>query len=580
MSARRYDRSRSRERQTSRYGRNRNDRSYDDGHVPQHWQPTRSSGQSVDDGFADRYEDGHRGRRSTSFDRPSYDVRQFHDNPRLQPRPAPQFNDLTSNHHLASQVLGNKPGLYTSATDIPFETVLRDDAPRASYRRRKHEKKSVIHWGQRKLLMCEMEFLTKYGDLAPLVVYAGAASGTHIELLAKYFPEHCFVCVDPAPFARNLKESDKMLLRQELFTDEVAKEFEGRDVLFMSDIRAADPDLMTEGVIEKQVFDDQAAQMRWHNIMKAKMSMLKFRLPYAAEGNTTYLKGEIWLPIWAPITTTEARLLVTGHEEVEYDNLKYEEQMFHFNTVTRVARYDHKVVAEGLDYCYDCRAEVEVLTNYLIKYKPELTEEQRFLEVARMSEEISRGLGRRTLWDDNSDPGQRKQGIAKRQYVDGRPAYLRREEREPQYSSQAQRMMHGMSHTPGRGLGASGQGMAEPVEPSGQVRTRGLGFDVAQHGVSSLSTGEQPAKRIKPMAFVRAGEQTAVPDAEPEPGEIVFETSSLVAVSVDAGVNISGELSSKRVKALKEPSEPLEPGELRQPVLAEADVADREEGQI
>eukprot|EP00045_Choanoeca_perplexa_P009329 m.89370 g.89370 ORF g.89370 m.89370 type:complete len:162 (+) comp14855_c0_seq29:138-623(+) len=125
--------------------------------------------------------------------------------------------------------------------------------------------------------------------------------------------------------------------------------------------------------------------------------------------------GEIWLPIWAPITTTEARLLVTGHEEVEYDNLKYEEQMFHFNTVTRVARYDHKVVAEGLDYCYDCRAEVEVLTNYLIKYKPELTEEQRFLEVARMSEEISRGLGRRTLWDDNSDPGQRKQGIAKRQ---------------------------------------------------------------------------------------------------------------------------------------------------------------------
>jgi hypothetical protein len=33
---------------------------------------------------------------------------------------------------------------------------------------------TVIHWGQRKLLMCEMEFLTKYGQLAPLVVYAGA----------------------------------------------------------------------------------------------------------------------------------------------------------------------------------------------------------------------------------------------------------------------------------------------------------------------------------------------------------------------------------------------------------------------
>jgi hypothetical protein len=46
-------------------------------------------------------------------------------------------------------------------------------------------------------------------------------------------------------------------------------------------------------VIEKQVFDDQAAQMRWHKIMQPKMSMLKFRLPYAKEGNTTYLKGEL-----------------------------------------------------------------------------------------------------------------------------------------------------------------------------------------------------------------------------------------------------------------------------------------------
>jgi hypothetical protein len=64
------------------------------------------------------------------------------------------------------------------------------------------------------------------------------------------------------------------------------------------------------------------------------------------------------LPIWAPITTTEARLLVAGREEVEYDNLKYEEQMFHFNTVTRVGRYEHNVKAEGMDFCYDCRAEV------------------------------------------------------------------------------------------------------------------------------------------------------------------------------------------------------------------------------
>lgn len=70
------------------------------------------------------------------------------------------------------------------------------------------------------------------------------------------------------------------------------------------------------------------------------------------------LLGDIYLPIWGPITTTESRLIVTSCEEKEYDNTKYEEQMFYFNTVTRVARYPHNVTGEGFDHCYDCRAEV------------------------------------------------------------------------------------------------------------------------------------------------------------------------------------------------------------------------------
>ena len=57
------------------------------------------------------------------------------------------------------------------------------------------------HWGQRKLLFSEIEFLTLYGHLAKTVVYAGAAPGTHINYLSKeLFPEHKWVLVDPAPF--------------------------------------------------------------------------------------------------------------------------------------------------------------------------------------------------------------------------------------------------------------------------------------------------------------------------------------------------------------------------------------------
>ena len=47
-------------------------------------------------------------------------------------------------------------------------------------------------------------------------------------------------------------------------------------------------------------------------------------------------------------------------EYMEYDNTKYEEQMFNFNTVTRVALYKHDCVGEGIDYCYDCASEVWV----------------------------------------------------------------------------------------------------------------------------------------------------------------------------------------------------------------------------
>lgn len=105
--------------------------------------------------------------------------------------------------------------------------------PTAQYRRRKGEVKTVIHWGQRKLLMSEIEYLTLHGDKASLIVYAGAAPGTHIAILSEMFPQHRFILVDPAPFT--VKESPRIICRQEMFTDEVAKEMKdlGMPMLFV-----------------------------------------------------------------------------------------------------------------------------------------------------------------------------------------------------------------------------------------------------------------------------------------------------------------------------------------------------------
>lgn len=105
--------------------------------------------------------------------------------------------------------------------------------PTAPYRRRKGEVKSVIHWGQRKLLMSEIEFLTLHGHKANLVVYAGAAPGTHISMLSEMFPQHNFILVDPSPFT--VKESDRIVCMQQLFTDELAREIkaQGKPLLFV-----------------------------------------------------------------------------------------------------------------------------------------------------------------------------------------------------------------------------------------------------------------------------------------------------------------------------------------------------------
>lgn len=140
-------------------------------------------------------------------------------------------------------------------TALPL--LLHPRAPASIYRRRQDEEKSVVHWGQRKLLMSEVAFLTMMGcsptsrDLASSaealdasqsssrsvsrpdtvthnaitnslstilslgsadhartacscntawLLYAGAAPGTHISLLAALYPRVRFVLVDPAPF--------------------------------------------------------------------------------------------------------------------------------------------------------------------------------------------------------------------------------------------------------------------------------------------------------------------------------------------------------------------------------------------
>jgi hypothetical protein len=147
-------------------------------------------------------------------------------------------------------------------------------APRLPYKRVAERDRSTCHWGQRKLLLSEIEFLTLCTGGGGIVIYAGGAPGQvgkqtlfvfesffllltilwrvllnllihlfqHIRLLSELFPRVSrFVLFDPRPFA--LVPCERVQLRQEMFTDQVCDEFKTNKepVLFISDIRTANP---------------------------------------------------------------------------------------------------------------------------------------------------------------------------------------------------------------------------------------------------------------------------------------------------------------------------------------------------
>lgn len=303
--------------------------------------------------------------------------------------------------------------------------MLQDDAPRKKYERTQNweKKKHIIHWGQRKLFMSELWFLTKYGHLATCVVYAGAAPGTHIPFLVQLFPKHHFILFDPSNFdLKNLKNDktnakNRMVIRQEYFTDEIAAQL-AKDypdnILFISDIRTADPGKHEPELSEILVYNDNIKQKDWINIMKPKKSLVTLKYPYPdvkigenlkcqfpnvkVEGENLALsmfKGEIFIQPYATPTGTETKLIPDDNqEEIQCDNRKYEEQLYYHNHVTREATYPQPINGEGLNETWDISVEIVILYDFLMKFPecyPNLSISI-FDRIRKLSHDISRNI--------------------------------------------------------------------------------------------------------------------------------------------------------------------------------------------
>ena len=78
-----------------------------------------------------------------------------------------------------------------SLTNVPLETTFDlQSAPDVEYQHLKEYDHSVLHWGQLKLLVGELEFFAPYMDAPEVtVVYAGASPGHHLPVLMDLLPK-------------------------------------------------------------------------------------------------------------------------------------------------------------------------------------------------------------------------------------------------------------------------------------------------------------------------------------------------------------------------------------------------------
>lgn len=252
--------------------------------------------------------------------------------------------------------------------------------PKSTYTYNPKQNNTSIHWGQRKLLLTEVDFLTQFKKDNPkqnnyTFIYAGGAPGIHTPYLSDLFPEFNFILIDPSPF--NIEENNKIKLINDYFTDDMAHKFsESYDnIIFCSDIRSFGNKTCQ---IEKQkcVDNDNISQLKWHHILNSKKSILKFRIPYnfnlkninKFSNNYKYADGIVRFQPFARQRSGESRLWLDNKETYTfYNDVIYENVYQYFNEYTRANCYicDPKLKnIPGFDYCYDCVREYNIWEEY------------------------------------------------------------------------------------------------------------------------------------------------------------------------------------------------------------------------
>ena len=306
----------------------------------------------------------------------------------------------------------------TTDCQAPYKKLFRyltPEYPRKAYTENK-EISMNCHYGQRKLLFTEIEFLSllakRFLLRHVLVVYIGSAAGFHLPIIFDMFPDVSWILIDPAPFKflrthKYAVHESKFTIINDFYNDESynnilninRKKYKRKHIAFISDIRLQPTDQST--------FRDMLNQQKWLIQLQSCAYMLKFRLPYASfeykhadyqytidyttpcgmdmppniqHDKILYLGGKIYTQLYPPNRSSESRLI--GFRATDqpfaftyYDALQYDENMNYFNKIDRVSCYRFKGSRQlkkhilGFDDGYESVSEFYLIWKYFQRYK-------------------------------------------------------------------------------------------------------------------------------------------------------------------------------------------------------------------
>lgn len=317
-----------------------------------------------------------------------------------------------------------------------------------------------LHIGQRKLLLSEVQFLTV--NKQKYCIYVGSAPSHKTHLLSQLFPKIKLILVDPNIFELKITETNKMFrdkphddimmlyygfptksltyktnkiiedmdsaeademlnfiktsdhkifIIEDYMTDKLALIFKKLGShSFISDIRS---NITNTHPLDIDIVWNSSMVHNWITILKPKISMVKFRIPYfnapedfsvydfaqdafktskaLKKGSIDFIKNynertfklpkaTLYLQAWAGSSSTEMRGWIEKkdiYNIVNYDISDIENTLFYYNRIMRINYHENKYADKELHFCNcnDCAIESVIWQAYINKL-PKATRDQ------------------------------------------------------------------------------------------------------------------------------------------------------------------------------------------------------------